>query len=262
MSRYQYIIIIIFISIFIYVPASYCTETTEENNVSEIGSILVKKAFDYYRGIASVSVVDMTIHRADWERTMKIKAWTMGAHDSLFKIISPAKDKGNGTLQKGKEMWTFNPKVNRVIKLPPSMMSQAWMGSDFSNNDLAKSDTIVRDYSHTIVNVKESNGLKIFSIESIPHPQAPVVWGMLRFEVREDGIMIRQGFYDEDKLLVKELVTTDIKMMGGRLFPCVWRISKTDEPDEYTTIEYFELEFKDSLPVRIFSKAGLKKKIR
>jgi outer membrane lipoprotein-sorting protein len=261
--KHQHFIIIavvVFIFLFMFVSASYSLDSTEENQSSDIGSIMVKKAFDYYRGVASISVVDMTIHRADWERTMKIKAWTMGAHDSLFKILSPAKDRGNGTLKKGDEMWTFNPKVNRVIKLPPSMMSQAWMGSDFSNNDLAKSDTIVQDYTHTITDVKESNGLKVYTVESIPNPQAPVVWGMLKFEVREDGIMIRQGFYDEDKLLVKELVTTDIKMMGDRLFPCVWRISKTDEPDEYTTLTYFELEFKDSLPARIFTKAGLKKR--
>lgn len=262
LRRYQYIVIVIFISLFVFMPASYATDSSENNNISNIGSLIVKKAFDYYRGIASVSIVEMTIHRSDWERTMKIKAWTMGAHDSLFKIIGPPKDKGNGTLKKGDEMWTFNPRVNRVIKLPPSMMSQAWMGSDFSNNDLAKSDTIVRDYVHTITDVKEINGLKIYFIESIPHPQAPVVWGMLKFQVREDGIMIRQGFYDEDKLLVKELVTTNIKMMGNRLFPCVWKISKIEEPTEYTTLKYFELEFKDSLPARLFTKAGLKKKIR
>ncbi|MCK5542831.1 MAG: outer membrane lipoprotein-sorting protein [Desulfobacterales bacterium] len=263
LSRYQRninIVLIVFLSIFIFTTVSYGTDNSEDNALTDIGTIMVKKAFDYYRGVASVSVVDMTIHRADWERTVKIKAWTKGAHDSLFKILSPPKDKGNGTLKKGDDMWAFNPKVNRVIKLPPSMMSQSWMGSDFSNNDLAKSDTIISDYAHTIIDVKELNGLKIYSIESIPHPQAPVVWGMLKFEVREDGIMLSQGFYDEDKLLVKELVTTDITMMSGKLFPRVWKISKVDEPDEYTTLEYFELEFKDTLPARIFSKAGLQKR--
>jgi outer membrane lipoprotein-sorting protein len=244
----------------IFLTISYSADNSEDNIIPDIGSIMVEKAFDYYRGAASVSVVDMTIHRADWERTVKIKAWTKGAHDSLFKILAPPKDRGNGTLKKGDDMWTFNPKVNRVIKLPPSMMSQAWMGSDFSNNDLAKSDTIVRDYVHTITDIKENNGLKIYTIESIPHPEAPVVWGMLKFQLREDGIMLSQGFYDEDKLLVKELVTTDIKMMGGRLFPSVWKISKIDEPDKYTILKYFELEFKNSLPARIFSKAGLKKR--
>ncbi|MEA1969951.1 MAG: outer membrane lipoprotein-sorting protein [Thermodesulfobacteriota bacterium] len=277
MDRYQSIVTVaavIFVSLFMFTPPSHGTDITEnniiskgnsvlkDNSLSENGAVIVKKAFDYYRGAASVSVIEMTIHRPDWERTMKIKAWTRGADDSLFKITAPSKDRGNGTLKKGEDMWTFNPKVNRVIKLPPSMMSQAWMGSDFSNNDLAKSDTIVRDYSHTITDVKKNNGLKIYYVESIPHPEAPVVWGMLKFEIREDGIMIRQGFYDEDKLLVKELVATDIKMMGDRLFPCFWKIAKAEYPDEYTAIRYFELDFKDFLPPSIFTKAGLKKKIR
>ena len=93
---------------------------------------LVEDGFNYWRGQASVAVVDMTLHRPDWERTMTIKAWTFGQADSLFRIIAPPKDNGNGTLKKGKEMWMFNPKINRVIKLPPSMMSQSWMGSDLS----------------------------------------------------------------------------------------------------------------------------------
>ncbi|MDA3917259.1 MAG: outer membrane lipoprotein-sorting protein [Deltaproteobacteria bacterium] len=265
MYRYKLILSITAIACVFVLMSGQKISAAKDNSgadISGLGSAIVKQAFDYYRGVASISVAEMTIHRAEWERTMKIKAWTRGVHDSLFKIISPAKDKGNGTLKKGDEMWTFNPKVNRTIKLPPSMMSQAWMGSDFSNNDLAKSDTIVKDYTHSVTDVKEKDGLKIFFIESIPHPDAPVVWGMLHFKVREDGIMLSQGFYDEDKILVKELVTTDIKMMGGKLFPAVWKISKQDEKQEYTTIKYLELEFKDSLPSRIFTRAGLKKKIR
>ena len=248
--------------IFMTVQVSLGSDTIKDNEILHNGRIMVKKAFDYYRGIASISVVEMTIHREDFERTMRIKAWTRGEHDSLFKILSPAKDKGNGTLKKGSEMWTFNPKINRTIKLPPSMMSQSWMGSDFSNNDLAKSDTIVKDYSHTIKNVEKKDGLKIYTIESIPFPDAPVVWGMLEFKVREDGIMLLQGFYDEDRLLVKELVTSEIKMMGSILFPTIWKIYKVDNKKEYTTLKYFELEFKDSLPEKIFTQSGLKKKIR
>jgi len=230
--------------------------------ISGDGKIVVKKAFDYYRGKASESVVEMIIIREDFERSMTIKAWTRGEHESLFKIIEPPKDRGNGTLKKGSEMWTFNPRINRTIKLPPSMMSQGWMGSDFSNNDLAKSDTIVKDYIHTIKNITKENGLKIYVIESIPHPEAPVVWGMLEFEVREDGIMFAQRFYDEEKILVKELVTKEIKMMDHTLFPTVWKIYRVDNKDEYTMLKYHKLEFKDSLPDRIFTKTGLKKKIR
>ena len=104
---------------------------------------LVEDSFNYVRGKASVSTVMMTIHRPDWQRKMTIRAWTRGQKESLFYIDAPPKDHGNGTLKKGREMWIYNPKVNRVIKVPPSMMSQSWMGSDFSNNDLSKSDSLL-----------------------------------------------------------------------------------------------------------------------
>ncbi len=120
------------------------------NAIGQDAQALVEASFNYMRGNASVSTVDMTIHRPGWERVVTINAWTKGQKDSLFYIIAPPKDNGNGTLKKGREMWMYNPKVNRVIKLPPSMMSQAWMGSDFSNNDLAKSDSMINEYTHTI----------------------------------------------------------------------------------------------------------------
>ena len=125
---------------------------------------LVEDSFNYMRGKSSVATVVMTVHRPDWERKMTIKAWTRGRKDSLFYIDSPPKDHGNGTLKKGREMWMYNPKINRVIKVPPSMMSQSWMGSDFSNNDLAKSDSLLTDYTHSIIGTESHNGKKVYSI--------------------------------------------------------------------------------------------------
>ena len=84
---------------------------------------LVENSFNYMRGKTSVSTVEMTIHRPDWQRTMTINCWTKGQENSIFRIIAPAKDRGNGTLKRGREMWMYNPKINRVIKIPPSMMS-------------------------------------------------------------------------------------------------------------------------------------------
>lgn len=219
---------------------------------------LVDGFFNYMRGTASVAIVDMTVHRPDWERTMTIKSWTSGVSNSIFTITAPAKDKGNGTLKKGVEMWTYNPKVNRVIKIPPSMMSQAWQGSDFSNNDLAKSDTIVNDYVHTVEGIETHEGKKVYVIKSIPKPDAPVVWGMLRFKVREDRILLREEFFDEDMISVKVMTTRDIRTLGGRLFPAVWKMQKSDVKDEYTLLNYRELEFKESLPPRLFTLSALK----
>jgi len=222
------------------------------------GQALVKAAVDYYRGETSIATVDMVIHRPNWERTLSIKAWTRGQKDSIFFISAPPKDKGNGTMKKGREMWMYNPKVNRIIKLPPSMMSQGWMGSDFSNNDIAKSDSIIEDYTHTIIGTETHEGKKVYVIESIPEPDAPVVWGMQRLKVREDHILLSQAFYDEDLALVKAMTGEQIQMLGGKLFPKIWKMQKADVTDEYTLLDYKELSFEQSLPDNLFTLSSLK----
>ncbi|UCG67725.1 MAG: outer membrane lipoprotein-sorting protein [Deltaproteobacteria bacterium] len=200
----------------------------------------------------------MTIHRPGWERTMTMKAWTKGQKDSIFIIIAPPKDRGNGTLKRGEEMWTYNPKVNRVIKLPPSMISQSWMGSDFSNNDLAKSDSIIADYTHKITETETHDGKKVYVVKSMPKPEAPVVWGMQKLRIREDHVFLSQAFYDEDFELVKIMTGHQIQMLGGKLFPKVWKMQKADVKDEYTLLSYKELAFKQDLPDRLFTLSSLK----
>lgn len=223
---------------------------------------LVEASFDYWRGKTSIGLVDMIIHRPGWERVMTIKAWTKGQDRSLIKILAPAKDKGNGTLKKGREMWIFNPKINRVIKIPPSMMSQAWMGSDFSNNDLAKSDSLIKDYVHKITGTEAHGVKRVYLIESTPKPDAPVVWGLQRLKIREDHIFLEEGFFDEDLKLVKKLSAHDIGILGGRLFPRVWKMQKAGVKDEYTLLKYRELLFDRPLPLDTFTLSKLRLPVR
>jgi hypothetical protein len=137
-------------------------------------------------------------------------------------------------------------------------MSQAWMGSDFSNDDLAKSDSILDDYTHTLVGTETHEGGKVYIIKSMPKPAAPVVWGMQRLKVREDHILLQEEFYDEDLKLVKAMTGSQIQMMGGRLFPKVWRMQKAGVEDEYTELIYQEIEFTDDLPDNLFTLTNLR----
>lgn len=219
---------------------------------------IVDHSFNYMRGDASVATLAMTIHRIGWQREMIMDAWTLGETDSLIRIQSPAKDKGNGTLKKGSQMWTYNPKVNRTIKLPPSMMSQSWMGSDFSNNDLVKSDSLLHDYTHTLKETIEMDGHIVYLIESMPKPDAPVVWGMQHLRIRDDFILLAQEFFDEDLASVKTMTCHDIRQMAGRLFPVRWRMQKTDVANEYTEMIYRHLAFKDTLAPSLFTLSSLK----
>ncbi len=219
---------------------------------------VVDDAIRYYRGKASVCLIDMKITRPNWQRDMTIKAWTKGQKKSIFYIAAPPKDEGNGTLKLGGEMWTYNPKVNRVMKLPPSMMSQGWMGSDFSNDDLAKSDSIVVDYTHEMEGYETHEGKKVSVIRSIPKPGAAVVWGQQRLKIREDHILLLQEFFDEEKKLVKAMASSEIQMMGGKLFPRVWTMRKADAAGEFTTVKYRQIRFDLDLPDSLFTEASLR----
>jgi outer membrane lipoprotein-sorting protein len=245
------ILMVFVISLFLCTGSGECALTQD-------AQAIVDASFNYMREKTSVSTVEMIIYRPDWKRAMTINAWTKGQDQSIFWIISPPKDKGNGTLKKKREMWIYNPKVNRVIKLPPSMMSQAWMGSDFSNDDLSKTDSLLTDYVHTIIGTETHEGKNVYVIKSMPKPEAPVVWGMQKLKIREDHIFLEQEFYDEDLQPVKILTTEKIGMMGKKLFPRVWKMQKNGVEGEYTVMEYTELSFNVDVPRNFFSVSSLK----
>ena len=225
---------------------------------------IIARAWDYMRGTTSVSILHMTVHRAEWERKTTIKVWTKGRENSIFRIVSPKKDKGNGTLKLGQDMWTYNPKINRVVKIPPSMMSQSWMGSDFSNNDLSKADSILNDYTHEMAGTKRDGSFTVYEIRSVPRPQAPVVWGMQVLKIREDGVLMAQVFYDEDLEPVKELITKEIADLGGRPFPLKWimRSMDAESEEDYTQLLYESIEFDTSLRDSLFTLNALKRPMR
>ena len=224
--------------------------------------LIVEKAFDYWRGMSSVSKFSMQISRPDFKREMVMKGWTKDRDKALFFVEAPPKDYGNGSLKKGREMWSYNPKINRVVKIPPSMMGQSWMGSDFSNDDLAKSDTILDDYSHSLIKEEKIDGIMVYTIESVAKDDAPVVWGKQVLVIREDMIMLKETFFDEEMIPVKEMVAEQIEMIGGRLFPRVWTMHRLDEEDRFTRLEYLELSFDDEIDDRMFSINSLKTKKR
>ena len=138
---------------------------------------LIAAAIDQTRGSTSYAEMEMQVHRPDWSRTSAIIAWTRGREDALIRFTGPPRDAGNATLKDGAQMWTFTPRLNRVVRLPYSMMSQSWAGSDFSYDDLSRTDALLRHYQHEMIDVREEDGLRIYTVDSIPNADAPVVGG-------------------------------------------------------------------------------------
>jgi outer membrane lipoprotein-sorting protein len=219
---------------------------------------IVRAAVDHWRGLSSDSVMTMVIHRPDWERSMTMHIRTKGNKRSLVRVLEPAKDRGNGTLTDDNNMWTFSPKVNRVIKIPSSMMGQSWMGSDFSNKDVARMNDIVDQYDHTILGVVEADGHKVYEIQSIPHETAAVVWGKEILRIRDDYVVLKHDFYDQDGKLVKSLESFEIGEMGGRSVPKRQRMSRIDESDEWTEIRVESVNYDVDLADSLFTLSSLR----
>ena len=220
---------------------------------------LVAGALDLMRGgQSSYTEMRMLVHRPDWERTSVLVVWTRGREDALMRFTAPAKDAGNATLKRGDKMWTFTPKLNRVIRLPYSLMSQSWAGSDFSYNDLARADDMLRYNTLRIANVAESDGHKIYTIEAIPHDDAPVVWGKEEMVLRDDYVLISQTFYDQALVPLKRMETLEIGELGGRTMAIHMRMSNLEEPEKYTEMFYDSADFDVDLPDRTFTEFSLR----
>ena len=219
---------------------------------------IIRAAIDYWRDVSSYSVAEMKIHRPDWQRAMTFRVWTRGEKHSLVRVIAPAKDAGNATLLVDNEMWSFTPKINRVIKIPSSMMNQSWMGSDFTNNDLSKADDLIEQYMHKLLATRTRDGHTVYEIESIPKEAAPVVWGREVVTVRDDYVLLEHAFYDQQGVLVKKLTTQELKPMGGKIVAARQRMQKVDKPNEWTDVRTHEVKFGIDIPASVFTLANLR----
>jgi outer membrane lipoprotein-sorting protein len=233
------------------VTSCLAAETTDARS-------LVKAAMDHWRGLSSYSEMTMTIHRAEWERTMSMRAWSEGDKLSLVRVTAPKKDVGNSTLLKDSEMWSFSPKINRIIKIPSSMMSQGWLGSDFSNKDISKSTEILDQYDHRLIGQTQVDGHTVYTIEAVPHEDAPIVWGKEVLKIRDDFVLLEEQYWDQDGELIKVLRVDDIVEMGGRAVARVMRMGKVKTPNEWTEMTVSKIEFDLDLPSGIFTLSNLR----
>lgn len=227
---------------------------------TEDAAAIVRKADERVRGKTSIADMTITTVRPKWTRTMEIKAWTKGADLALILVKAPAKDKGTAFLKRKKEVWNWLPTLERTIKLPPSMMSQSWMGTDFTNDDLVKESSIVEDYTHKMIGSEVVDGRDCYKIELTPKPEAAVVWGkILNWIDKKDYLQLRVEFYDEYGELTQTMIGSDLKMLGGKLLPARIEMTPAGKKGHKTEIVYKLLEFDKPLADGFFTTDNMTK---
>ncbi len=230
--------------------------TAQTADIKEI----VKKADEKLRGTSSIGEVTMTIQRPSWERTLSMKNWTLGTEYSLILITAPAKEKGQVFLKRESEMWNWLPSIDRMIKIPPSMMMQSWMGSDFTNDDLVKESSIVKDYTHKLVGEETIENYPCYKVELIPLEDAPVVWGKIYMWISQDEFLwLKAEFFDEDGFLVNTEILTDVKKMDDRIIPTRMEMIPADKEGHKTIMTFDKIDFEVPIKDSFFSIQNMKR---
>ena len=234
---------------------SFDTTYSQELSAREI----VKKADDKGRGQTSQGIMTLTIVRPGWSRSITLKLWSKGTDYSLIYVTAPAKEKGQVFLKRKTDMWNWVPSIERVIKVPPSMMMQSWMGSDFTNDDLVKESSLVVDYTQKLIGKEKVREKECYEIELVPLPDAAVTWGKIILWITVEGFnQWKAEYYDEESSLVNVMNASNIKRMGDRDIPSRLEIVPVSKKDNKTILEINSMDFNKPISENFFSQQNMK----
>lgn len=221
---------------------------------------IIQKSEDLVRGKSSKADITIQINRPRWSREIRMKSWSMGTEYAMTYIMEPAKEKGTVMLKIDKEVWNWLPTIERSVKLPPSMMMQSWMGTDFTNDDLVKQSSIVVDYEHEIVGDSTILGRLCSKIELIPKEGAPVVWGKIHIWIdKENYLQLKSAMYDEDDYLINVMSAKKIGEFDGRTFVTELEMLPVEKPGNTTVLIYNNLEFDIEISKDFFTTQNMRR---
>jgi outer membrane lipoprotein-sorting protein len=210
---------------------------------------ILKNMEDNMRGASAYVEMDIQIVRPRFTREISVKSWSKGVDYSMILVTAPARDQGTVYLKRQREIWNYVPAVDRLIKLPPSMMAQSWMGTDFTNDDLVRESSIIDDYTHKILRTEQYGGYECHVIEMIPKPESAVVWGkVLVWVTKDDYINLRTENYDEREKLMNVIEMSEIIDVGQRRIPTRYELIPKDKQGHKTVMIYRELQI--DIPIR------------
>ncbi len=236
------------------VIATIMLTVVSANLVAQDAKEILRRMENNMRGDASYFEMTMETVRPRYTREISLRSWALGDDFALIYVTAPARDQGTAFLKRENEIWNYVPNIDRTVRMPPSMMSQSWMGSDFSNDDLVRGVSVIDDYDHRIIGSETVNGLGCYKIELIPHPETPVVYEKVLYWVsKEYYLPVKVENYDEYGDLVSTINFRDIKSLGGRPMPSVMEMIPEDRRGHKTILTYHEADFNIDLSEGFFS---------
>lgn len=215
---------------------------------------IVRRADEMARGKTLQSEVVIQIVRPNWTREMSLKLWSKGGNKTLVVMTEPANLKRTAFLRRDREVWNWIPALERTIKLPPSTMSQSWMGTDLTNEDFIQESSVVKDYTHVLKGEDTAQGRPMWIIDLTPKADSHVIWGKITVWIdKRDYLELRTEFYSKQMVLINTRVASDIKTMDGRVMPSRLEVKPASKPGSKTVVIYRSMALDKPIPDEVFT---------
>lgn len=249
-------------------PAAAGTEVSDGSGEHEVGPGMtelptVDEVMDYlndlYRSDSSHATMTMEVVTENWSRTLEMESWSEGEDLALVVIRAPAREAGTASLKTADGLWNYAPRADRMMRVPSGMMSEGWMGSHFTNEDLMRESDYVDDYETTLAWGEEPDGARTIVATSVPLPSAAVVYSRVVYHMRaDDWTPLRTEFFDGDEL-VRTFVQDQVEVIDGKPIPMRMEIVPHYAPGESTVVVYDELELNADVDSGLFTQRGLRR---
>jgi len=239
---------------------SVASQVQNQVQVPDVDSVM-NYMDDLYRSQSSHSTMRMTVVKERGTRELEMEAWSKGDDDALIVIRAPAREAGTATLRTKEGLWNYAPRADRLIRIPTGLLSDSWMGSHFTNDDLMRETSYLDDYDATL-STEDRDGTTYLKATLVPKPDAPVVYSQLVFLINPgDWVPVRWEYYDDGDL-VRYMTFDQVQTISGKKIPMRMTVVPEDKPDERTVVEYLELQLDVPVDDQLFTRQGLRRAAR
>lgn len=208
---------------------------------------------------------------------------TDGGERGLIRIVAPPREAGQAFLMDGDDLWLYNPRLGRSLRLPPSGRSGAFLGSDVSYNDIVGRD-LENDYIAAFAETEgetaegaaaagapaggapegaapEGGGPDgVIVLELTPRPGAPTPYG--RVVVGVDGASLTPrwiDYYDQRGQVVKRLTLAEYLEAGQRRVPQLMVVEDRIREGYRTVVRLDDVVLDAAVPETCFTLQALER---
>jgi outer membrane lipoprotein-sorting protein len=220
---------------------------------------IITNVEDLLRGVTSQGVYKMVLIRPDFRREIRFKFWDdRKGNKTLTIVLSPKKDRGVSYLKIKNNLWMYLPKVKRTIRIPPSMMLNSWMGSDFTNDDVARESSISEDYIPEIIEEKRDTVI----LKLKPREDLATVWNKIIFKVLLPNIPLESTYYSEKNEPIRKIIFKDLKKFGDRTLPSVMEAIPLNKEGHKTILILEDVKFNERFKGNLFTLENLENMVK